>query len=340
VTCLTLFALISAVMVWNLPNITLAQAMQGDSEQSHDPTTNAKEVESKTDAVLEMQAKKAPAKGKKAAAPAKAGKGKVPPKPAAKAVPKMIPKSGKPASRPAPKQTPFFPPAPPTQLNPMDDPRFQVPMPEEKGDLNIWGDDPTAAPADQSGDARNQFGLIGVGNLMGTGFGLEYLQRSTTWLDWGIQVTATQTRLTNSKNPEADEFLGPRMTAARFSLRLFNNRWLYFGSGLSVAMIQGRYGWEGPGVVDDEIASEFKAQLLVLDFVLGSQWEFGSGFYVGVDWLGFGLPLAGSLDYTENSDLNDLTRILTGSSTDERIQKELGAQFRPYYGLLKFGYML
>jgi hypothetical protein len=340
VTCRTLFALISAAMVWNLPNITLAQAMQGDSEQSLDPPTNAKEAGSETEAILKMQAKKAPVKAKKGAAPAKAGKGKVPPKPAAKPAPKLIPKPGKPASRPAPKATPFFPPAPPTQLDPVDNSRFQVPMPEEKGDLNIWGDDPSAASAGASGDARNQFGLVGVGNFMGTGFGLEYLRRSFSWLDWGVQVTATQTRLTSSKNPETDEFLATEMSAARFSLRLFNRRWLYFGTGLSMAMIQGRYGWEGPGVVDEEISSEFKAQLLVLDFVLGSQWEFGSMFYVGVDWLGFGLPLAGSLNYTENSDLDDLTSILTGSSTDERIPKELGAQFRPYYGLLKFGIKL
>ncbi|HET9235983.1 MAG TPA: hypothetical protein VFO10_01960 [Oligoflexus sp.] len=339
-TCRTLLALISAAMVWNLPNITLAQAMQGDSEQSLDPATNAKEVENETDAVLQMQAKKPPVKAKKGAAPTKAGKGKVPPKPAAKPAPKLIPKPGKPASRPAPKQTPFFPPAPPTQLDPVDNSRFQVPMPEEKGDLNIWGEDTTTAPAGASAEFRNQFGLIGAGNFMGFGFGLEYLRRSTSWLDWGLQLTSTQTRLTNSKNPETDEFLAPEMNAARVSLRLFNRRWLYFGTGLSLAMIQGSYGWEGSGVVDEEISSEFKAQLVVLDFVLGSQWEFGSRFYVAVDWLGFGIPLAGSLNYTENSDLDDLTRILSGSNTDERVQKELGAQFRPYYGLLKFGIML
>lgn len=344
-TCRTLFALISAAMVWNLPNITLAQAMQGDSEQTLDPATNAKEVGSETDAVLQMQAKKPPAKGKtppkKPAAPAKGAKGKVPQKPAPKPANRFIPKPGKPAPRPAaPKPAPFFPPAPPVQLDPVDNSRFQVPMPEEKGDLNIWGNDPTAVPLGSSTEARNQFGLIGVGNYLGAGFGLEYLRRSFTWMDWGLQVTRTQTRLTNSKNPETDEFLSTSMTSARLATRFFNQRWLHVGVGLSVNRLEGRYGWEGPGVVDEEIASDFKAQLVVLDLVLGSQWEPGKGFYIGIDWLGLGAPLAGAIDYTENTDLDDLTELLTGSKTDERIQKELGAQFRPYYALLKFGYML
>jgi hypothetical protein len=129
------------------------------------------------------------------------------------------------------------------------------------------------------------------------------------------------------------------MASARFSLRVFNRRWLFLGLGLSANSLQGRYGWKGPGVVDDEISSEFKAQLLVMDFVLGSQWEFGR-FYIAVDWLGLGAPLAGKIEHTDNTDLDDLTEILAGSLTDERIQKELSAQFRPYFGILKFGVML
>ncbi|HYX39887.1 MAG TPA: hypothetical protein VE954_42875 [Oligoflexus sp.] len=334
-TCRTLFALISAAMVWNLPNITLAQAMQGDSEQSMDPATNAKEVESESNAVLQMQAKKSPAKAKakpkKPATPSKGAKGKAPAKPPAKPAPKP---------RPAQKPAPYFPPSPPVILDPpVDNSRFQVPLPEERGDLNIWGDDPTAAPLDGSGEARNQIGLIGVGNFLGTGFGLEYLRRSLTWMDWGLQITSTQTRLTNSQNPETDEFLATKMTTGRLTARFFNSRWLFLGTGLSVNSIQGTYGWEGPGVLDEEISTDFTAQLILFDLTLGSQWEPGKGFYVAIDWLGFGAPLSGAIDYEANADLDDLTLVLTGSTADERIQKELGAQFRPYYGLLKLGYM-
>jgi hypothetical protein len=324
-------------MVWNLPNITLAQAMQGDSEASMDAPTDAKEVGSESNAVLQMPAKKAPPKGKaapkkKPAAPAKGGKGKPPPKPG----PKYIPKPGKPA---APRQAPFFPPAPPTKLDPVDNSRFQVPMPEEKGDLNIWGDDPASQPMGGSTDYRNQFGLLGVGNYLGSGFGLEYQRRSFRWMDWGVQLTSTEADLNHSQNAEIDEFLSTRMSSARFSLRVFNRRWLFLSLGLSAHSLQGRYGWKGPGVADEEISSEFKAQLVVMDFVLGSQWEFGR-FYLAMDWLGLGALLAGAMEYTENTDLDDLTEILTGSPTDERLQKELGAQFRPYFGILKIGFML
>jgi len=337
VTCRTLFALISAAVVWNLPNITLAQAMQGGSDQTVDPATNVKEADSESSSVIQMQAKKPPAKAKpkpkKPAAPIKGAKPKTPPRPAPKPIPKAAPK-------PAPRTTPFFPPSPPVQLQPpANDSRFQVPMPEEKGDLNIWGDDPTAAPVDSS-LARNQLGLIGLGNYLGTGFGLEYLRRSFTWMDWGLQVSSTQTRLTNSQNPEFDEFLSTRLASARVTTRFFNSRWIYLSTGLSFNSIQGTYGWEGAGVADGEISTDFQAQLILVDLTLGSQWEPGKGFYIAVDWLGLGVPLAGAVDYEANEDLDDLSVVLTGATADERIQKELSAQFRPFYVLLKFGYML
>lgn len=320
-TCRTLFALISAAMVWNLPNIILAQATQDDSEQTQDAATNAKEPESESSGVLQMQAKKpiakpkAKAKPKKPAAPTR--KGKVPAKPA-----------------------PYFPPAPaPVPGQPLDNTRFQVPLPEEKGDLNIWGDEPGTAPL-YAAAPMNQFGIIGVGNYLGAGFGLEYLRRSFTWMDWGLQVTSTQAHLTNSMNPETDEFLSSSMTSARLTARFFNSRWLTLGTGLSFNSPQGSYGWKGPGVADEEISTDFKAQLILVDIALGSQWEPGKGFYIAVDWIGIGLPVAGVIDYETNSDLDDITLALGELTTEERIQNELTAQFRPYYMLLKIGYML
>lgn len=336
-TCRTLFALISAAVVWNLPNIILAQAMQGGSDQTVDPTSNAKEAESENSPMFQMQAKKPPAKPKanlkKPPAPIQGGRPKVPFKPAPKPTPKTIPK-------PAPRTTPFFPPSPPVKLQaPANDSRFHVPLPEEKDDLNIWGDAHTGAPADTA-LARNQIGLIGLGNYLGTGVGLEYIRRSFTWMDWGLQANSTQTRLTNSENPETDEFLSTRLTSARLMTRFFNSRWIYLSTGLSFNSIQGTYGWEGPGVVAGEISMDFQAQLILLDLTLGSQWEIGKRFYIAIDWLGLGVPLAGAVDYEANQDLDDLSTILTGSTAEERIQSELSTQFRPFYVLLKFGYML
>jgi hypothetical protein len=336
-TCRTLLALISAAVVWNLPNIILAQAKQGASDQTVDSATPAEEADSGNNPLFQMQAKKPLAKPKanpkKPPSPIKGGKPNAPLKPAPKPIPKGVPKS-------APRTTPFFPSSPPVKLQPpAHDSRFQVPMPEEKGDLNIWGDAHAAAPADAA-LVRNQLGLIGLGNYLGVGFGLEYLRRSFTWMDWGLQVNSTQTRLTNSQNPETDEFLSTRLTSARVMTRFFNRRWVYLSTGLSFNSIQGTYGWEGPGVAAGEISTDFEAQLILLDLTLGSQWEIGKRFYLAVDWLGLGVPLVGAVDYQANEDLDDLSLVLTGSTAEERIQNELSAQFRPFYALLKFGYML
>jgi hypothetical protein len=307
----TLFALISAAMIWNLPNITLAQAMQGGSETGGAPATPAKDPVT-GNPVLQLPARKAPVKAK--------------------------PKPKKPPARPAkgkppPQQDQFFPPAPPANL----DPGFEAPLPEDRGFFDIWGDDSPAAEG--AGLSKNQLGLLGVGNYLGVGGGIEYLRRSFSWMDWGLQLTSTKADLTNSKNPETDEFLSTHMTSLRVNSRVFSSRWLYLGAGLSFNSVQGRYGWKGPGVANDKIAVDFTAQMIMLDLVLGSQWELGKGFYIAVDWLGMGGVASGALEYDIDSDLDDLVLVLTGSTTEERIQKELVVQFRPYFGILKVGYM-
>jgi hypothetical protein len=184
----------------------------------------------------------------------------------------------------------------------------------------------------------NQIGLVGIVNYLGFGGGLEYTRRSFTWMDWGLQVSSTQADLTESKNPDTDEFLTSSMTTARVTARFFNNRWLSLGTSLGFNNLQGTYGWKGAGVINEKISTDFTAQMILFDLSLSSQWEFGS-FYIGADWFGFGVPIASGIEHDTNKDLDDLTRVLTGSDVDERIQNELTVQFRPFYMLLKFGYM-
>jgi hypothetical protein len=352
VTCRTLSALISAAMVWNLPHNILARAKQGDSVQTQAVATNAKEEGAAESPAVQMPAKKAPpkpkAKSKKAKTPPKPAKSKTPPKPAPKPVPKPAPPP--PAPKPAPKPAPFFPPAPPVVLPPVttppDNSRFQVPLPEEKGELNIWGDDqtqpvPVTTPFDPS-LAYNQVGLMGVVNYLGAGGGLEYLRRSFTWMDWGFQLVATQAELSESKNQEeskVEEFINTQLVSGKLTARFFYSRWLYLSAGLGMNTVSGQFGWRGEGVENNKIETDFAAQIVQFDLGLGTQWEMGAGFYLGADWVGHGFPLATGIKMDENQAMDDITRQLTGSLTDERILKELSTQFRPWYLLIKFGYM-
>ncbi len=359
VTCRTLFALISAAMGWLLlpqsrlfcqesspGDIILAQAKQGDSEAPGPPPTDGEDSapESGDAPVVQMQAKKSPpkkpVKSKKVIKPAKPSKAKKP-APVVRAAPaKSTPfaPAVAPIPTPAPRVVQPPPPRPTTAPIPTPNSRFQVPIPEEKGDLNIWGDDPFAVPVARP--IAHQFGLLGIVNYLGAGIGAEYIHRQLTWMDWGAQVTKTQAKLTESKNPETDEFLRSDLTHVKALARFFSNRRLYATAGLSFSQVTGSYGWEGAGVEDGSISSDFKAQLIQLEISIGSEWEIWKGVYLGVDWLGVGLPLSTSINYQSNSDLDDITKFLTGSTTDKRIQTELDAQFRPYYGIIRIGYSL
>ncbi len=353
-TCRTLFALFSAAMSWFIPSqsrlfgqesssghIILAQAKQDATALTPDPETAAKDTESADEdsSVFQMQAKKPPAKNIKAKVPAKASQSKSLPKPKPKPAPKPTPRPVPPRN-PVRTPTPYVDPRPTViePLTPAPNGRFQVPIPEEKGEFNIWGDDPKIQTPSSPG--RHQLGLVGLVNFLGAGFGAEYLHRQTTWLDWGLNLSSTQAQLTKTTGIDANEFLNSSMANLKSFVRVFSSRRLYLGAGLNMSSIAGSFGWKGPGVVDEEISTDFKLQLALVDIFIGSEWELGKGFYFGVDWVGIGVPLIGNMSFEENIDLDDTTKILTGQTAEERILSELAAQFRPYYVLLKIGYTL
>jgi len=322
-----------------LGHIILAQAKQDTTAPTQEPETETKDTESEDEdsSVFQMQAKKPPAKNIKAKVPAKASQSKsLPkPKPAQKPTPKPVP-----PRNPVRTPTPYVDPKPTIiePLTPAPNGRFQVPIPEEKGDFNIWGDDPKVSTSSSPG--RHQLGLVGLVNFLGAGFGAEYINRQKTWLDWGLSISSTQAQLTKTTDIDANEFLNSSMANMKSFVRVFSSRRLYLGAGLNISSIAGSFGWKGPGVVDEEISTDFKLQLALADIFIGSEWELGKGFYFAVDWVGMGVPLIGSMNFEENIDLDDTTKILTGQTAEERIRSELAAQFRPYYMLLKIGYTL
>ncbi len=244
-----------------------------------------------------------------------------------KATPKRPATRPKPAPRPGPKPPPRSVPPPPARS-------FSVPVNEIDDDWTFSSMFSTS----RSSESRHQMGAQGLVNYFGMGFGLEYHQDLWRWADWGAQVSSTTAALKPSKKSDTQEFINTSLSNVKGSLRMFRERTFYAGTALSLGMLSGQYGWRGPGIASGEIGTRFEAQLLTAEVFLGSEWGLPWGFYVGCDWVGFGLPLFGSLKVQDAAGLDITTTVLSGSDAKGRIRKEIAAQLKLYYLQARIGW--
>jgi hypothetical protein len=192
--------------------------------------------------------------------------------------------------------------------------------------------------SNRSGVRQQQVGLMAIVNYVGPGLGIEYIHQLSGWLDLGTQALMTGGKLTDSSNPDLNEFFSTQVLQVKGLARIYYNRHLFLGTGLSFDQIAGNYGWNGSKVVGEELSTNFNAQLLAWHIYLGSEWQLANGFYIGVDWLGLGLPLTSQVTTEDAGSLDDLTQTLTGSTLHERLDGELKKQLIPYYLFFHLGY--
>ncbi|MCX6129034.1 MAG: hypothetical protein NTX25_08220 [Proteobacteria bacterium] len=211
---------------------------------------------------------------------------------------------------------------------------FQVPLLNEKENPDYW-EGPSQAPGKIS---KNQAGIQLLANFFGSGLGLAYVYQYSSWLDWGFYASSTSVSLSEGKISDLSESLSGKMLSFKGFTRFSVNRKLYLGTGLSIASIAGTYGWNGDALVNKAISTDYKASLIIGDIFIGSEWRLWKKIILGVDWIGFGSSISGSINLKENSDLDLTTKVLTGSTTEERVRKEIDAQLQLYYGLLRLSY--
>lgn len=312
------FTLFSCGILFQSWDIIQAAAKQDSIEKSASlQPTRALFAQATVEPEASMQL---PAKKPVKATPSKAKKNSPASKPKRSPPPPPKPKV---TPRPSP-----LPPVLPTPTPTLPDPsyeNFQVPV----GDVQTDWTMPPVDPQQSHTLPTHRIGGFFILDRLGPGFGLEYGKLlSDTWT-LGTHLSLTQVKLKDKRSPEADQFIELNSNRVALFVDYLWSSWLYPRFGLSFTQSSGRFGWEGPGIVNEELAGDFRSHFLSLDLGIGSQWNLGSRVNLAVEWIGVGFPVQEQVSGTFSEELEDLTRILTGDAIADRIQKESAAQLLP-----------
>jgi hypothetical protein len=212
---------------------------------------------------------------------------------------------------------------------------FSVPVPEEDNWYNEEGVQRAAAvPLTSS----QQIGIVGTVNYFGSGAGLEYVYNYTPSLSFGGTFLHTSASLTDDASDGASEYIDAQSNIFRAYARYSLYPFLYAAGGLDYDSISGEYGWKGSAINGDRIKTDFTAGIVAIDVFFGSEWKLPWwGTYVGVDWIGFSLPLGGTIEYDGQEDVELTSKALKGKTPNQRLDEETSAQLRLYYLNLKIG---
>lgn len=184
----------------------------------------------------------------------------------------------------------------------------------------------------------HSLGLSIHASFFGPGFGLEYLHREKSWLDWGVALHHSQANLEKEKVSGATEFLKANANSIRFFTRYVGFKWAYIGAALDYFNIKGEYGWKGSAIAQSPLKTDVTAQTATLGLFCGTEWDGPWNSYIGVDAFGFAMPLFGTVTYYENSDVDLTSKLLAGGDIESRVGEEVAAQLKFYYLNLRIGY--
>ncbi|RYZ58739.1 MAG: hypothetical protein EOP07_06135 [Proteobacteria bacterium] len=212
---------------------------------------------------------------------------------------------------------------------------FSVPVPEED---NWYNEEGVQRAAQVSSPSTQQIGLLGTVNYFGSGAGLEYVYNYSPTLSFGGTFLHTSASLKDDASDGASEYIDAQSNIFRAFARYAAYPYLYAAAGLDYDRISGEYGFKGSAINGDRIKTDFSAGITAIDVFFGSEWKLPWWrTYVGVDWIGFSVPLGGTIEYDANEDLEVTSKALKGKTPNQRLDEETSAQLRIYYLNLKVG---
>ncbi len=176
-----------------------------------------------------------------------------------------------------------------------------------------------------------RIGLVATVNYFGSGLGLNYGYTPNNFFQIDYQLVQTTAKLSGGTAFNAEEVFDVQMIRLSALPKIQILSQFYIGAGFNISSLSGSYGFRGSDIQNNEVSSELKATVLHGDLFLGSQWQ-GERFYLAADWLGVSyLSKLHSQSLEENPNLDSTTRLLTGESSAERIDREIAQQLRLYY---------
>ena len=183
---------------------------------------------------------------------------------------------------------------------------------------------------------KNAAGALVSVNYFGFGGGASYNYRIIKKLDLGANFLFSTANLKGKQDSVEEKYDFTTITAS-VGARYFVFMNFYAGLNLAYSAMSGDYGYSGENLDPANTIAAFNSSLIHADFLIGTKWKIFKKFYVGADWVGYGLNISSSATSSGNEAYQTIIESLSGVSAEERISSEMSSQLQPFYLVFNAG---
>ena len=173
-------------------------------------------------------------------------------------------------------------------------------------------------------------------NYFGFGGGASYNYRLIKKLDLGANFIYSIANLKGKQDNVEEKYDFTTITAS-IGARYFVFMNFYAGLNLAYSSMSGDYGYSGENLDPAITIAPFNSSLIHADFLIGTKWKIFKKFYVGADWVGYGLNISSSTTSSGDDSYRAIIESLSGTPAEERISSEMSSQLQPFYLILNAG---
>lgn len=183
---------------------------------------------------------------------------------------------------------------------------------------------------------KNAAGLLVSVNYFGFGLGASYNYNLIKKLDIGSNFLYSNANLKGDIDGLTEKYDFSTLSLS-IGARYFVFMNFYAGINVAYSSANGEYGFSGENLDKSQTIAPFSSSLIHTDFLIGTKWRVFKRFYVGADWVGYGLVLSSSSSSDANDNYSTIIEGLAGEKPEVRIDNELASQLQPFYLVLSSG---
>lgn len=184
--------------------------------------------------------------------------------------------------------------------------------------------------------SKNAAGGIVSVNYFGFGLGANYNYRIIKKLDLGVTFLYSSANLKGEQDNVTEKYDFSTITTS-IGARYFVFMNFYAGINLAYSSMSGDYGYSGDKLDSSQTIAAFDSSLIHVDFLIGTKWKIFKRFYIGADWVGYGVNISSSSTSAGDESYQTIIEGLSGLSAEERINSEISSQLQPFYLVFQAG---
>ena len=135
---------------------------------------------------------------------------------------------------------------------------------------------------------KNAAGLLVSVNYFGFGLGASYNYNLIKKLDIGSNFLYSNANLKGDIDGLTEKYDFSTLSLS-IGARYFVFMNFYAGINVAYSSASGEYGFSGENLDKSQTIAPFSSSLIHTDFLIGTKWRIFKRFYVGADWVGYGL---------------------------------------------------